>query len=109
MVAFTSLDVYAGNNDDDPIANPVPHLVPPPCLALVSYNEIGDELTVTFRRAVDNAYLYIYKDCSLIETDWLVGTVAGDSYIYYTEGSGTYTVVLQIGETLITLYDEIIE
>lgn len=109
MLFFMPLEIIADPGDDWKGGSDPPHFIPPLQLALVSYNEIGDELTVTFRRAVDNAYLYIYKDCSLIETDWLVGTVAGDSYIYYTEGSGTYTVVLQIGETLITLYDEIIE
>jgi hypothetical protein len=109
MMAFMSTDSFAENNDDDPIANPIPHLTPANLLATVSYNETSEQLTVTFRRSVDEAYLYIYKDDVLIDMDWLVGTTAGTTYTYYIEGSGTYTVVLQIGDSTITLYEETIE
>lgn len=40
--------------------------------------------------------------------DWLVNTVAGTTYTYSAAEEGMYTIVLQIGESTVTLFEETI-
>lgn len=85
-----------------------PHLAPIRPLAYVAYDESSEQLSVSFRRAVDEAYLYVYKDGSLVGMDWLVNTAAGTTYTYSAAEEGMYTIVLQIGESTVTLFEETI-
>lgn len=108
MLTIISLNVHAENNDGPKKGEPLPHLSPSYRSIIVSYDETNNELSVLFRRTVEEAYLYVYKDGSLIGMDWLVGTTPGSTYTYFTEGSGTYTVVLQTEDDTLTLFEETI-
>ena len=107
VLLYTSLDVYAGQ-DDNWRDGEKPHLAPIRPLVYVAYDESSEQLSVSFRRAVDEAYLYVYKDGSLVGMDWLVNTVAGTTYTYSAAEEGMYTIVLQIGESTVTLFEETI-
>ena len=108
VLLFIPAGIYAEPGDDWGNGGGKPHLIPTRLLAQVSYDESDEQLSVTFRRAVEDACLYVYKDGYLTSVDYLAGTVAGTTYSYSASESGVYTVVLQIGDSNITLFEETI-
>jgi len=108
LLLFMPTSTLAEPEDNWGNGGPIPHLAPARQQVTVSYDEENNELSVLFRRTVEEAYLYVYKDGSLIGMDWLVGTTPGSTYTYYIEGSGTYTVVLQTEDGTHTLFEETI-
>ena len=105
---FVHTNINAEPEDNWGNGDKTPHHTPARQVASVSYDESSEQLSVTFRRAVEDAFLYVYKDGYLIGWDYLMGTIAGTTYTYSTTGSGVYTVILQIGDSNITLFEETI-
>ena len=101
--------MVAGPGDDWGNGGGTPHLSPARQIVNVSVNETSTQLSVVFRRSVSESFIYIYKDGILIGTDWIIGATPGTTYTYPFSGNGTYTVVLQIGDVIMTVFEETIE
>lgn len=109
ILLFIPAGIYAEPDDNWGDGVNKPHYIPIRLLASVSYDESSEQLSVTFRRAVEDAFLYVYKDGYLIGWDYLMGTIAGTTYTYSTTGSGIYTVVLQTENSQFVLFEVCIE
>ena len=107
LLAPTLATAQDGNGgipvDDPPLP---PHLIPYQRPFSVFYDETCNMLTIRFNGSVEDAFISIYKDDLLIDSENLPTLFPGTIFTFTLTQSGLYTAYIKIGEVEYLVFNE---